>query len=71
MNTLLTATIIGFLLAGWIVDQIGIYPIVGCFVFSVIVPHESALYNHCVTSLKSSCCRCTLPFLGSRRTSRR
>jgi len=33
MNTLLTATIIGFLLAGWIVDQIGIDPIVGCFVF--------------------------------------
>ena len=53
MNTLLTATIIGFLLAGWIVDQIGIDPIVGCFVFGVIVPRDSALYHHCVTSLES------------------
>lgn len=53
MNNLLTATIVMFLLSGWIVQQIGIDPIVGCFIFGVCVPRESALYKLCCTTLEN------------------
>lgn len=61
MNNLLTLAVILLFLSGWIVSQVGIDPIVGSFIFGVIIPRPSRLYKVCTSTLDNFVVTLLLP----------